>query len=352
VNKSPARHFANCARLRAFSFLVLSFLTVQEISARPDALEDCVERLAKKAAALPHERRMALVWTNHASLSEPQAERLRAAFAARMETAQVKWVQGEAAPALRVAIEQTPVQIVFTASVPGEGGASVVIEEVARAQAGSEETSAIRVRLEKQLLWQQESRVLSAAMLPSGAAGERRLVVLTEDALTVYVQEGGGLQTGRDEAGSWKRERSKALPGPRQPQRSARGQLLVSEESRDAAVILLPGRRCDASVTDDAAISCASVAVEWPAGRLLALPSCGTQTWWLKGDSGDFASEDRLLLRNSGAGKEVASVAELGVAGPVISIGGGETAAAAVVVVRNLSSGNYDVYRVAAVCGE
>jgi len=48
----------------------------------------------------------------------------------------------------------------------------------------------------------------------------------------------------------------------------------------------------------------------------------------------------------------VAAVGELGVAGPVISISAGESAGNATVVVRNLSSGTYEVYRVALACGE
>jgi hypothetical protein len=310
--------------------------------ARPDALEDCVERLAKKAAALPHERRMALVWINHAALPEARADRWRAAFAARLEAAQVKWVQGEAAPALRVAIESTPSEIVFTASVPAEGTTNVVIEDVARAQIGLDESSGSRVRLEKQLVWLQEGRILSAALLPITGTSEKRLVVLAEETLTVL----------RGDGGNWERASARALPGPRQTMRSARGQLLATEERADQVAVLLPGRRCEANLADESTPACASVSVEWPTGKLLAMPSCGTQTWWLKSDSGDFASQDRLILQNSGAGKDAATIAELTVAGPVISIAAGENAGAAVAVVRNLTSGNYEVYRIAVVCGD
>jgi hypothetical protein len=116
------------------------------------------ERLAKRAAALPHERRMSLLWTNHSALSEQRAERLRVAFAAQIEAAQVRLAQGETAPALRVAIEQTPTQIVFTATVPGEGSTSVAIEEVTRSAAGIDASPGNSVRLEKELLWQQRDK--------------------------------------------------------------------------------------------------------------------------------------------------------------------------------------------------
>lgn len=343
VNKKLLRHSPICACACAIFLFIFQILIEKPAAARPDALEDCVERLAKKAAALPHEQRMSLVWTNHAALSDARVERLRAAFADRLEAAQVRLVQGETAPALRVAIEQTPSRIVFTAMVPGEGSSNVVIEEVERALAGIEEGGGNHVRLEKELLWQQETRILSAALLPEAVdGGEKRLAVLTEDALQVY----GGA------SGNWKIESSKTLPGPRAPKRSARGQVMVAEDKSGQIGILLPGKRCEASVADESAVACTGSSVEWPSGRLMATPNCGTQTWWLRSDSGDFASEDRLLLRNAANGKDAAWVAELGIAGPVISIAAGGSAGSATVTARNLRTGNYEVYRLAVACGE
>jgi len=165
VNKNLARRFPllKIAWVILFSNSILLAGTL--LAARPDALEDGIERLAKKVLTFPHERRMSLVWTNHGPLSEQRSERLRAAFATQMEAAQVRFIQGEAAPALRVSIEQTPTQIVFAASVPGEGNTNVAIEEVARALAGVDEATDLTVRLEKELLWRQETKILSAASL-------------------------------------------------------------------------------------------------------------------------------------------------------------------------------------------
>ena len=328
-----------CARFLLF----FSFVMETQVAAHPDALEEGVQRLARKALALPRERRMSLVWTNHVTaISEQRAEKLRAAFAGQLEAGQVRFVQGETAPALRVAIEQTPAQIVLTATVPGEGSTSVVIQEVARAGVGIENATRNRIELKKELLWQQETKVLSAALLAGAPSGEKRLAVLTEDELQIYVGE----------TGNWKLEFAKVLPGPRQAQRSARGQLMVAEEPGGRVAILLPGRRCEASTADDSAVACANATPEWPSGRLLALPSCSSQAWWLKSDGADWTTEGRLLLRNAGAGKEAAAVAELSVGGPVISVSAGDAAGNAAVVLRDLSSGNYEVYRVAVACGD
>jgi hypothetical protein len=342
VNKQLARRISFLAIRSARIFSLFLFATNHSSVAQPQAqtLEDCVERLARKAVALPHERRMALVWTNHIGLSEEHSEKLRELFTAQLEAAQIRVVQGEAAPALRVSIEQTPTTFVLTASVPGEGATSVAIEEVARTLVESDKRAANVVRLDKELVWQQETRILSAA-LPSFAEGaEKKMALLTEDTLMVYGEESGG----------WKLRNTKTLPGPKQPPRAARGHLLFAGERPDAAGILLPGRRCEATLGDDAAISCVAAGAEWPPGRLLANPGCGAQTWWLKSDGTDWTSEDRLLLRSSGAVSGSAPVAEMSMPGAVFSVAAGPNAASAAVVVRNLVTGNFEVYRVGLVC--
>jgi hypothetical protein len=308
---------------------------------QPQTLEDCVERLVRKTVALPHERRMSLVWTNHAALSEQRVESLRLVFAAKLEAAQVRLVQGEAAPTLHVSIEETPSHIVFTASVPTEGSSNVVIEEVARAFVGSDVRPSNAIRLEKELLWQQEAKILSAALPASSGDDEKKMIVLTEDALALY----GETQ------GAWKLRSTKLLPpGANQPQRFARGQLLLADENVSQVGILLPGRRCEANLADDSPIACVAANTEIHPSRLLAAPACAAQTWWLWSDGTDWTSEDRLMLKNSGAASDAAPTAELSVPGPVLSISAGWNVGSATAVVRNVSTGNYEVYRVALAC--
>jgi hypothetical protein len=323
------------------AFIISLFAAGDQLAAQPQTLEDCVERLARKAVALPHERSVSLVWTNHAALSEQRAENLRLVFAARLEAAQVRVVQGESAPALRVSIEETPSQIVFTASVPAEGSANVVIEEMARALVARDARPSNAIRLEKELLWQQETKILSATLPTSSAGGERKMMLLTENALVIYAQE----------QQAWKPRTTKPLPpGSYQPQRSARGQLLLADENVSQVGILLPGWRCETNWTDDSPLSCSSSNTEMHPARLLAAQVCGTRTWWLRSDGTDWTSEDRLLLRNSGAANNAAPMAELNVPGPVFSISPGPDSASAAVVVRNVVTGNYEVYRVALAC--
>ena len=212
MNNQVARRFTLLAFTSTSLFSIFLHGAGNSSDAQPQALEECVERLARKALALPHERRMSLLWTNHTSLSEQRAEHLRALFEQRLEAAQVRFLQGEAAPALRVLIEQTPSHLVFTASVPSEGSTNVVIEDVARSLVGSDERPLNAIRIEKELLWQQEATILSAVLPDVSTGAEKEMILLTEDALVIYGEE----------QGNWKLQTTKTLPGPKQPPRSAR----------------------------------------------------------------------------------------------------------------------------------
>jgi hypothetical protein len=112
-------------------------------------------------------------------------------FVAQLEAAQMRLDLGEAPPALRVMIEQTPSRIVFSASVPSAGSVSVIIEGVARSLAGIDARPWNVVRLEKELLWQQEGKILSSVIRARSNGAGKSLMLLNEEALQVFGQEQG-----------------------------------------------------------------------------------------------------------------------------------------------------------------
>jgi hypothetical protein len=71
----------------------------------------------------------------------------------------------------------------------------VVIEGVARSLAGIDARPSNVVRLEKELLWQQEGKILSAVIRARSNGAGKSLMLLNEEALQVFGQE----------QGSWKR---------------------------------------------------------------------------------------------------------------------------------------------------
>ena len=82
----------------------------------------------------------------------------------------------------------------------------------------------------------------------------------------------------------------------------------------------------------------------------LASP-CDRGAWWLSGESEDWSVPDRLLLRNPALPKSAPPAAELDLPGPSLSISTGRHMQSDTTVVFNLSTGNYEVYRVTLACG-
>jgi hypothetical protein len=84
---------------------------------------------------------------------------------------------------------------------------------------------------------------------------------------------------------------------------------------------------------------------------MLLSSSCDARVWWLRGDGGDRTEPDRLELTVSSVSQGSASLAELSMPGPVLSISSGEALRADTAVVFHLSTGNYEVYRITLACG-
>ena len=83
--------------------------------------------------------------------------------------------------------------------------------------------------------------------------------------------------------------------------------------------------------------------------------SCDETTYFLGTDKGDYTQRDRIFFSGidaSGSGPAQSDIAtrSVEVPGPVLDISNGDDPKTATAVVRNLTTGNYEVYRITAVC--
>lgn len=239
-----------------------------------------------------------------------------------------------------VYLERTPSQVVVTADVENGNGKQVLFAAIPRGGIPSENGNVSTPRLEKELLWQQGERILDAIFVRGEDGAGDRLVVLQKDALKVHEKR----------SGSWKEMQSKPLGDATATQRSPHGELYYSLDQTDRVKMVLAGKTCQANLGDAAAPSCQQNLDVWRTGTLLSSP-CSSQVWWLRSDGGDMTVPDRLELVNPSLPATQAPVAELATPGPVLSISSGEGLRADTAVVFNLSTGNYEVYRIALACG-
>ena len=239
-----------------------------------------------------------------------------------------------------VYLERTPAQVVVTADVENGSEKRELFAVIPRAGIPAESGNVSTLRLEKELLWQQSERILDAVFVRGEDGASDRLVVLQKDVLNVYEKW----------SGSWKEVQSKPLADATARQRGPHGELYYSLDQPDRVKIVLAGKTCQASLGDATAQSCHQNLDVWRTGMLLS-SQCNSQVWWLRSDGGDMTVPDRLELVNPSLPATQAPVAELATAGPVFSISSGEALRADTAVVFNLSTGNYEVYRIALACG-
>lgn len=239
-----------------------------------------------------------------------------------------------------VHLERTPTQVMITADVENGNGKQVLFAAIPRAGIPAESANVATLRLEKELLWQQSERILDAIFVRGENGASDRLVVLQKDVLNVYEKR----------SGSWKEVQSKPLGDATARQRGPRGELYYALDQPDRVKMALAGKTCQANLSDAAAPSCQQNLDVWRTGMLLSSP-CSSQVWWLRSDGGDMTVQDRLELVNPSLPATQAPVAELATAGPVLSISSGEALRADTAIVFNLSTGNYEVHRIALACG-
>jgi hypothetical protein len=308
---------------------------------RADSLEDAARALARKAASVPQrDRRVYLDWQNHASVAAEQSEALRESFTNEFGNENVAATQESGLRALRVSVEQTPALLILVASVPCANGEEVRIMESPRAALATVATSAAPPRLLKELLWQQPEPILDAIEPGDEINKQSLLLLLDRENISLY----------RRESDHWELLDTKPIHASEKPVRDLRGELQFSPGRDNQHSVALPGQTCDLGITEKIELNCHPGTPTWREGLPLASP-CDRGVSWLRAESGDWSVPDRLLLGNRSLPRAVPSIAELNLPGPVISISSGQAMQSDTASVFNLSTGNYEVYRITLACG-
>jgi len=310
------------------------------LSARADSLDDAARALARKVVAVPQrERRFFLSWQNHSSLADEHSQSLKESFTDEFGGENLVEKQESGAHALQVSIEETPAFYVLIGNVPTANGEATRISRFARALLRSAGTSGVQHRLLKELIWLQQEPILDAAETGDDPGKLGPLLILNRDSLSLY----------RRENNHWELQDTKRIPTFEKAMRAPRGEIRISPGSEQPDSIVLPGQSCDVAIAEKIELNCRGTAHPWREGMFLASP-CYRGVWWLRAEPGDWNVPDRLLLRNPSLPNSAPSGAELDLPGPSLSISTGRRMQSDTTVVFNLSTGNYEVYRITLAC--
>jgi len=328
--------------LRIWIFCTILFLFFGPTTfARDDSAEHHVRELAHRVATeLPRNKVNCVNWNNHEAVPDARSQQWKSLFVEELQGQQGDATAAAANCSVSVYLERTPTQIVVTADVENGNGKQVLFAAMPRAGIPAENATGAALRLETEMLWQQSERILDAIFVRGENDAKDRLILLQRDSLNVYEKQSDG----------WKATQSKPLGDAASTQRAPRGELYFGVDEPDHLKIVVAGKTCQAKLSDASPPSCQQNPDAWRTGMLLSSP-CGSQVWWLRSDGGDKTMPDRLELVNPSLPATQTPVAELGTAGPVVSISSGEALRADTAVVFNLSTGNYEVHRIALACG-
>jgi hypothetical protein len=317
---------------------ILALLTFSSAS-RADDFEERVRALAREIILLPAARRpLRLVWKNASPLSASQSESLRRAFAAELTNQHAILSEDPSAPELRVSLHETPAHLLLAAELAAAAGQTGVrFVEVPRGAIPAAGQEASFLRLQKELIFAQREKVLDAAEIP-GEPGKAGLLVLGKEWLALF----------RPEKDGWRPQDSAPLPLPPAPPRDLRGEIRLQGQG---AQIFLPGKICEAGLEKRMNLECRAGSPVWR--KSVTLNSvCEAAALHLFAGDGDWTVPDHITLEAGNHNDPPASAANpLELPGPVVSLSAASDGGTAWAVVWNVTSGNYEVYRITAACG-
>jgi len=247
------------------------------------------------------------------------------------------------ATALAIYAEETPAQVVLTARTQVGGHDEVRIVAVARAALRPAEMPVAPVRLERQLIYESGDRILDAAAVSNAAKGGLDVLLYKNfEVVALRVDANGELaQTVSLNSAGLK------------PDRNPQGKMTPRE---NRVSVQLWGKACDFSWDAPVEVKCHAEKTSllqkspWWMGVVLNSP-CDESNWTFSEGSDDPTAHEVLYLIPDGAveGSSAAVMSEF--PGPVLNVNAEQNAGSALIVVRNLRTGNYEIYKIMLVCG-
>ena len=333
-----------CSRSRNF-FLGLFLLAAISFVAKPlhaadaSSLDDALRQLAERIAAIPNLKGpIQLEVHDDAAFDESEGQTWKTTLRRQLDLRKLSITEEPDAPLLRVGATETPTQIVLAAELLFADHQELRIVALKRALLPSQTLLASPVRIEKQLVFDSPERVLDAASATRG----------TSDDLVILTYRNSELTALRlDPTGSLKQAFTLSAAGLK-PSRDPRAELTASET--DGRLQFL-GKLCEFTWAAPADVKCrATTKTSWRPPPLLASP-CDSTTWKLQADGSDWTAGDLLQVAPETASHKGLAALLSDFPGPILSINSTQNSHSALVVVRNLRTGNYEVYKLALACG-
>jgi hypothetical protein len=307
---------------------------------RAESLEDAAHELALKVCVAAHKQPVKVAWRESPQSSGYLSDRPKKAFLDQISACGMEAAENTDAPILTVTMQVTPSKVLLIASSAEAVSPQIYVIEVPRASLFVARETAPATQLKRELLWQQEKPIQSALEWQDPTSEERFLFLLSEGLFMRFDFENG----------VWKwMDSEQFLPVGR---RSRAGEAsLFYSHVKERVELVLGKKVCDLDLTLHFAYTCTGTEVGDRTKQLSS--TCERSPRYLVTGKSDYTQTDRITLASAAGAAAAADETDAGsvdMPGPVLDISVAENAKAAAAVVKNLSTGNYEVYRITADC--
>jgi len=324
--------------------LLLSFLLVPIIPALSSpadtatSLDDAVRQLVERVASIPNlHGPLRLIFLSDSSFSSDTAKEWQATFRNEMAARSLALNDDPNAPLLRVGVSETPTQLVLSASAHVADKDEARFLTFPRASFRAATLPVVPIRVEHQLVYSTSDSILDASSLWNGAeTGMALLLVRGAEFSIVRLDSSGQL--------------AQTIPlsaANRSPSRDPRGELNLRP---GGGSVLLADKSCDFTWLPNAVPNCHPTKSDWRAPTVLT-PSCNPGGWKLLADGADWTTADVLQVVPDAPLRQGSAALLSDFPGPILSVSGEQNPASALVVAKNLQTGNYEVYKITLACG-
>ena len=245
---------------------------------------------------------------------------------------------------LAVYAAETPTQVVLTSKTHIGERDEIRMLTIPRSDLPPAELPVAPVRLERQLLFESPDRILDATSFPGASdAGLAVLLYKNFDVTAVHVDAKGELK--------------QSLPlnvAGLKPTRDPRADLALLGTGGS---VLLWGKKCEFSWESPGDVKCrpekpgASSNSTPPMDAVLISP-CDEANWTITQPDNEPTVQAVLRLVPDGATQGSSATLTSEFPGPVLNINSEANPSSALIVVRNLHTGNYELYKITLACGD
>jgi hypothetical protein len=321
------------------------FLAAAPASIRADSLEDTAQLLARKVCGAPRQQTVRINWQESPELSGSFSGSIKKAFLTQLSACGIATGKSPDFPLLLISIRPTASKLLLVAHLEDSaGGVQIRMAEMGREALSNSNESSRAPRLQRELLWQQERPVESAMEWFDRSSQDHSLFLVSQ----------GSLVRLRLTNEVWAEVDSAVLPRTDRPFRLG-GEIdkFVIDNAAAKLQVLVNRKLCAFDPEGRLSLTCSESDI---GGQQLSIVSgCDSSTWSLWSDTGDYAQRDRIFC-GSPAATEAGLPAfkdpsySLEMSGPVLDLSTTLDSKSAVAVVRNLTTGNYEVYRITLAC--